>query len=402
MTDPAPATETHAPPNAATGLTSEEAARRLARYGENAIREQHVSVLAKIAGYFWGPIPWMIEVADALAAVARKWDDFAIITVMLLINAGVGFFEEHKADNAIAALKQRLAPTARVLRDGKWQEIAARLLVPGDTVLLKLGNIVPADVKLTEGSYLSVDQSALTGESLPVDKKQGEDAYSGSIVRQGEMKGTVTATGMATFFGKTARLVETAEQRSHFQRAVLRIGNFLILTTIGLVALILVVALFRNAPLLETLLFALILTVAAIPVALPAVLSVTMAVGASKLAHMKAIVSRLVSIEEMAGMDVLCADKTGTLTKNELTPGRAGAGCGEGRRRAADRRRADLRARGPRCHRHGGAQGAARRHEPRRLQGRQVRSVRSGAQAGRGHGPAGTAASSRSPRARPR
>ena len=236
----------------------------------------------------------MIEIAAVLSGVTRRWDDLAIIIAMLLINAGVGFFQEYKADTAIAALRQRLAPVARVLRDGKWQDFAARLLVPGDVVLVKLGNIVPADLELRDGDYLSVDQSALTGESLPVDKKIGDTAYSGSIVRQGEMRGLVTATGMKTYFGKTAQLVETAVQRSHFQQAVLRIGNFLILITLALVALILLVALFRGNSLINTLLFALILTVAAIPVALPAVLSVTMAVGASRLAGMKAIVSRLV------------------------------------------------------------------------------------------------------------
>jgi H+-transporting ATPase len=303
------------------GLTSEEAQRLLAQYGENAIEEKKVSVLRKLLTYFWGPIPWMIEVAAVLSGVTGRWDDLAIIIVMLLINAGVGFYEEYNAGNAIDALKERLAPMARVLRDGKWQDLAARLLVPGDVVLVKLGNIVPADIELREGDYLSVDQSALTGESLPVDMKAGDTAYSGSVVRQGEMRAVVTATGMKTYFGETAQLVETAEQRSHFQQAVLRIGNFLILVTLGLVALILFVALFREHHLINTLVFVLILTVAAIPVALPAVLSVTMAVGASRLAAMKAIVSRLVSIEEMAGMDLLCSDKTGTLTKNELTLG---------------------------------------------------------------------------------
>jgi len=306
-----------------TGLTSDEARSRLAQYGENAIREERISPWRKFLGYFWGPIPWMIEVAAVLSGVTRRWDDLAIIIAMLLINAGVGFFQEYKADTAIAALRQRLAPVARVLRDGRWRDLAARLLVPGDVVLVKLGNIIPADLELRDGDYLSVDQSALTGESLPVDRKVGDAVYSGSIVRQGEMRGVVTATGMKTYFGKTAQLVETAVERSHFQRAVLRIGNFLILVTLGLVALILLVALFRGNGLISTLVFALILTVAAIPVALPAVLSVTMAVGAARLATMKAIVSRLVSIEEMAGMDLLCCDKTGTLTKNELTLGEA-------------------------------------------------------------------------------
>jgi len=303
------------------GLSAAEAAARLEKYGPNAIEERHVSPLLKFLMYFWGPIPWMIEIAAVLSAAVQRWEDFAIIFAMLMINAIVGFWQEFKADNAIAALKQTLALKARVLRDGAWASIAAKELVPGDVVSLRLGNIIPADATLVEGDYLSVDQSALTGESLPVDKKVGELVYSSSIARMGEMTAVVTATGSETYFGRTAKLVETAGRRSHFQEAVLKIGNFLILSTVGLVAMILLVALFRGDPLVQTVLFALILTVAAIPVALPAVLSVTMAVGAVKLAHMKAIVSRLVSIEEMAGMDVLCCDKTGTLTKNQLVVG---------------------------------------------------------------------------------
>jgi H+-transporting ATPase len=307
--------------DATRGLTAGEAARRLKEYGENALREVHLSPVRKLLSYFWGPIPWMIEVAALLSAAVRHWADLAIILVMLLVNAGVGFWQEFKADTAITALKRRLALRARVLRDGAWQEIPARTLVPGDIVQVKLGNIVPADLRLLDGEGLSVDQSALTGESLPVEKQVGDDAYSGSVAKRGEMTAVVTATGMGTYFGKTAQLVESAGTVSHFQRAVLRIGNFLIITTLVLVALILLVALFRHDPLVETLQFALILTVAAIPVALPAVLSVTMAVGAERLARMQAIVSRLVAIEELAGADVLCSDKTGTLTKNELTVG---------------------------------------------------------------------------------
>ncbi len=305
----------------ATGLTTAEAQARLAECGENAIQEQRISPWRRFMAFFWGPIPWMIEIAAILSAAAGRWEDFTVIASLLLINAGVGFWEEFKADNAIEALKQRLAPVARVRRDGEWRDIPARELVPDDVVFLRLGAIVPADVKLTAGDYLSIDQSALTGESLPVDKKGGDSAYSGSVVRQGEMQGVVTATGMHTYFGRTAQLVETAQTRSHFQQAVLRIGNFLILTTLGLVAVVLLVALFRGDPFIDTLLFALILTVAAIPVALPAVMSVTLAVGAATLARLQAIVSRLVAIEEMAGMDILCSDKTGTLTRNELTLG---------------------------------------------------------------------------------
>ncbi|HUX80433.1 MAG TPA: HAD-IC family P-type ATPase, partial [Alphaproteobacteria bacterium] len=307
--------------NLSTGLTDIEAASRLEKYGENALPEKHKNPFLKLLAYFWGPIPWMIEAAAVLSGIMQHWWDLAIIATLLLVNAGVGFWEEHKADNAIELLKAKLALTARVLRGGKWRDIPARELVPGDLVFLRLGNIIPADMTLKSGDYLSVDQSQLTGESLPVDKKISDTAYSGSIVRLGQMQGIVTATGGNTYFGITAKLVETAGVVSHFQRAVLKIGNFLIFVTIALVALILMAALFRHTPFLETLQFSLILTVAAIPVALPAVLSVTMAVGAEKLAKMKAIVSRLVSIEELAGMDVLCADKTGTLTQNKLTVG---------------------------------------------------------------------------------
>jgi H+-transporting ATPase len=303
------------------GLSTDEAHRRLTEHGENAIREDRVSPLRRLLRFFWGPIPWMIEIAAVLSASVQHWEDFSIISLMLVLNAGVGFWEEFKADNAIQALKGRLAPMARVLRDGRWVDLPSKDLVPGDVVFLRLGNIVPADATLEDGSFLSLDESALTGESLPVDKKSGDTAYSGAVVRQGEMRAVVTATGMNTFFGKTAKLVQQADATSHFQQAVLKIGNFLILTTLALVALILVVALFRGDPWTDTLLFALILTVAAIPVALPAVLSVTLAVGASTLARMQAIVSRLVSIEELAGMDILCSDKTGTLTKNEITLG---------------------------------------------------------------------------------
>lgn len=263
----------------------------------------------------------MIEIAAILSAAVHHWEDFIIISVLLLLNAAVGFWQEYKADNAIELLKQRLAPKARVLRDGMWNEIESRELVPGDIVRVRLGVIIPADIKLFEGDYLLADESALTGESLPVEKHVSDIAFSGSIARQGEMNGLVFAAGMETFFGRTAKLVEEAQTRSHFQKAVVKIGDYLIVLALALVALIFLVALFRHESLVETLQFALILTVAAIPAALPAVLSVTMAVGAMALAKKEAIVSKLVAIEEMAGMDILCSDKTGTITQNKITVG---------------------------------------------------------------------------------
>jgi H+-transporting ATPase len=303
------------------GLSSSQADQRLQEYGYNEITEKKISPLLKLFGYFWGPIPWMIEAAAILSAVVHHWEDFWIILVLLLLNAVVGFWQEHKADNAIELLKQRLAPKARALRDGKWTDLPARNLVPGDIVRVRLGAIIPADIKLFEGDYLLTDESALTGESLPVEKHLGDVSYSGSIARQGEMNGLVVTTGMNTFFGKTAKLVEEAQKRSHFQKAVIKIGDYLIALALALVTLIFLVALFRHESMMETLQFALILTVAAIPAALPAVLSVTMAVGAIALAKKEAIVSKLVAIEEMAGMDVLCSDKTGTITENKITVG---------------------------------------------------------------------------------
>ena len=303
------------------GLTEAEAQKRLAQYGPNEIPEKKTNEILKFLSYFWGPIPWMIEAAVILSAAARHWPDFGIILVLLLANAVVGFWEEHEAGNAIAALKATLAIKARVKRDGKWVNPAARELVPGDAIRLRLGDIVPADARLLDGDEISVDQSALTGESLPASRISGDAVFSGSIVRRGEIGALVYATGGQTYFGKTAELVETAVTVSHFQKAVLKIGNYLIMLAAAMVAVIIGLGLYRGNPILTTLQFALVLTVAAIPVAMPTVLSVTMAVGARLLAKKQAIVSKLVAIEELAGVDVLCADKTGTLTQNKLTLG---------------------------------------------------------------------------------
>ncbi len=303
------------------GLTEAEAAKRLTQYGSNEIEEKKTNLFLKFLSYFWGPIPWMIEIAVILSGVVRHWPDFFIILLLLLANAVVGFWEEHKAAGAIAALKAQLAVKARVKRDGKWSTPAARELVPGDVIRLRSGDIVPADARLLDGDPVEVDQSALTGESLPVTRKSGEAVFSGSIVRQGEIEAFVYGTGMNTYFGKTAQLVQEAHTVSHFQKAVLKIGNYLIILAGVLVAGIITVAIFRGDPILTTLQFALVLTVASIPVAMPTVLSVTMAVGARLLAKKQAIVSRLVAIEELAGVDILCADKTGTLTQNKLTLG---------------------------------------------------------------------------------
>jgi H+-transporting ATPase len=310
------------------GLTDVEVKKRLAQYGPNEIAEKKTNLLLKFLSYFWGPIPWMIEAAVILSGVVRHWPDFVIILILLFANAVIGFWEERQAGNAIDALKKRLAIVSKAKRDGKWINLPARDLVPGDVIRLRLGDIIPADARLLAGDEVAVDQSALTGESLPATHKPGDAVFSGSIMRRGEIDALVYATGTHTYFGKTAQLVEQAQTTSHFQRAVMKIGKYLIILAVALVAVIVTVAVIRGDPLLHAkppadpiLLFALVLTVAAIPVAMPTVLSVTMAVGARLLAKKQAIVSRLVAIEELAGVDVLCSDKTGTLTQNKLALG---------------------------------------------------------------------------------
>ena len=220
------------------GLSQAEAQKRLTQYGPNEIEEKKTNPFLKFLTYFWGPIPWMIEAAVILSGVVRHWPDFFIILLLLVSNAVVGFWEEHQAGNAIAALKAKLAIKAKVKRDGKWITPAARELVPGDVIRVRLGDIVPADARLLAGDPVEVDQSALTGESLPATRKPGEAVFSGSIIRQGEIDAMVYATGANTYFGKTAQLVQEAHTVSHFQRAVLKIGDYLIILAVALVAVI--------------------------------------------------------------------------------------------------------------------------------------------------------------------
>ncbi len=303
------------------GLSAEEATRRLEQFGPNTLEEKKENLLLKFLSYFWGPIPWMIEVAAILSGVLGEWQDFVIILVMLIFNAGVGFWQEFQAANAVEALKDQLALSSRCLRNSAWQTVPAAELVPGDVIRLRGGDIVPADVKLFQSGYLSIDQSALTGESLPVDRAENDVAYSGTIVKQGEMLALVVATGNRTKFAKTAQLVEKAGAVSHFQKAIMQISNYLIFISLGLATVLVVAQLIRGDSFLTVFQFVLILVVAAIPVAMPAVLSVTMALGAKALSDKKAILTKLQSIEEVAGIDILCSDKTGTLTQNKLTLG---------------------------------------------------------------------------------
>ncbi|KAJ2965000.1 hypothetical protein NQZ79_g7 [Umbelopsis isabellina] len=314
------------------GLSASEYEERLARFGKNELPEKKKNPLWKFLGYFTGPISYLIEIACIIAGVVGDWIDFGIILALLFINAFIGFFEEAKAESALDALRQTLALKTRAWRDGKLVEIDVVELVPGDVIVLRLGDIVPADARLlgigvtgeaTEGD-LQIDQSALTGESLPVSKKKGNTVYSSSIVKQGQQLAVVTKTGADTFIGRAANLIAITADEGHFQKIISKIGNVLIWSTVVLVVIVLIYQLvkFRGTPdgnwkvVLEN---CLVLTVAAIPVGLPTVMSVTMAIGAKQLAAKKVIVKRLTAVEELASVSVLCSDKTGTLTLNELT-----------------------------------------------------------------------------------
>lgn len=301
------------------GLSSSEASQRLSQYGRNAIEEKGESRLHMLFKTFWGPIPWMIEAAALLSLIIEHWSDFFIIMALLVVNSIIEFVQKGKAQNALDALKASMALKARAKRDGDWKDVDASELVPGDIVEIENGNVTPADMVAIEGNYASIDQAALTGESLPVSKSVGDGIYSGSVVKQGTMICLVTATGKNTFFGKTASLVASAGNISHFQKTVVNIGKFLIIGALVLSLFIIAKALYMNTNPLDIVEMVMVLLVASIPAAMPAVLSVTMALGALALSKKKAIVSRLQAIEELAAVDILCSDKTGTLTKNELS-----------------------------------------------------------------------------------
>jgi len=305
-----------------TGLSEEDVKERIEKYGYNEINEKEETWYHRLFKKFWGPIPWMIEIAAILSAIAQRWEDFSVIMVMLLVNAFVDFYQESKALSAIAVLKKKLARKALVLREGEWKSIDAKEVVPDDIIKIKIGDVVSADCTLLGGGdFLQVDQSALTGESLPVNKQAGETLYANAIVKQGEMIAKVTATALNTYFGRTVGLIAKAEKEEsgHFQKMVIKVGDFLIFMTIFLIAIIIWHGVSKGEPLLDLLIFALILTISAIPVAMPAVLTVTMALGARVLASKEAIVTKLSAIEEAAGMDILCSDKTGTLTQNKMS-----------------------------------------------------------------------------------
>lgn len=309
------------------GLTTSEAKNRLDSDGYNEIAEKKVSPLLKFLSYFWNPFSWMIEAAVIFSAIVGDWVDFVIIAILLVANGLIGYFEEKTAGDAVAALKAQLALNADAKRDGKFVSVPARELVPGDVIRIKIGDVLPADARLLPGDPVKIDQAALTGESLPVDRSSGEQVYSGSVVKKGQAEAIVNGTGSNTFFGRTAKLVASTENVSHFQKSVLKIGDFLIVIALILIAIIVVYRLYngivekQGLELIRLLKFCLVLTIASVPVALPTVLSVSMSVGAKALADKNAVVTRLAAIEELAGMNMLCSDKTGTLTLNQLSLG---------------------------------------------------------------------------------
>ncbi|KAI5055730.1 hypothetical protein GOP47_0029251 [Adiantum capillus-veneris] len=310
-----------------SGLTSEEVEERLNIFGHNKLEEKTENKFLKFLGFMWNPLSWVMEAAAIMAIALANgdnrppdWQDFIGIITLLLINSTISFIEENNAGNAAAALMARLAPRAKVLRNGQWAEEDASVLVPGDIVSIKLGDIIPADARLLEGDPLKIDQSALTGESLPVTKNPGDGIYSGSTCKQGEIEAVVIATGVHTFFGKAAHLVDTTNQTGHFQKVLTAIGNFCICSiAIGMVVEILVMYPIQHRTYRQGIDNLLVLLIGGIPIAMPTVLSVTMAIGSHRLSQQGAITKRMTAIEEMAGMDVLCSDKTGTLTLNKLT-----------------------------------------------------------------------------------
>lgn len=304
--------------NLRSGLTSASAADRLKRFGPNEVPEKKTHPLLLVAKKFWGLTAWMLELIIVLSLVLRKYPDAAIVALLLVTNAIVSLLEERKAAGVVEALKKGLRINARALRNGVWTTVPARELVPGDVVRLRAGDVGPADVELAAGA-LAADQSALTGESLAVEKGPGEIVFSGSVITRGEATGIVLRTGAGTKFGKTVELIQVARPKLHMEEVVTKLVQRLLVIIGGLLALTVAVSIVRDMAILEILPLMLVLLLSAIPVALPVMYTVSMAVGARELARRSVLVTRLSATEDAATMDVLCVDKTGTLTLNELS-----------------------------------------------------------------------------------
>ena len=304
--------------SAPIGLTSGEASKRLRDFGPNAVPERRPHPLVTFLRKLSGPVPWMLEAALGLEVALDRRAEAAILTGLLLLNAGVSFSHERRAQGALDLLRTKLRVFARVQRDGTWTSITADALVPGDAVHVRMGDFVPADLHVTDGEIL-LDQSTLTGESAPVEVRGGGTAPAGSVVRRGEATGEVTATGVRTAFGKTVSLVQEAHGTSHLQSLILTMVKAFVALDGVLAAMVLAIALGKGEPIVEVAPFVLMLLIASVPVALPAMFTLATAVGAAELAGQNVLVTRLAALEEVAALDVLCSDKTGTLTQNRLT-----------------------------------------------------------------------------------
>ena len=303
--------------NPETGLTRAEVDSRRKENGYNEVAEQKGHPLRRFLRKFWGISAWMLELIMVLSAVLGKFSDFAVVGALLMINAVLSFMQERRAAGVVQALRRRLQVSARVRRDSNWQVIPARELVPGDIVRVRPGDIIPADVKLLTGA-LSVDQSALTGESKDADKACGDVLSAGSVVRRGEGNGVVMLTGAKTYFGRTTELVQEARPKLHIEAVVAKVVRWLFVIVGVLLCVVVVLSLIRGAPFIEMIPLMLVLLMSAVPVALPVMFTVSMAVGSGELAKRGVLVTRLSAVEDAATMDVLCVDKTGTITMNQL------------------------------------------------------------------------------------
>ena len=300
------------------GLTSEEAEKLIKQYGLNAIKEQKKSSLIIFLSKFWGPVSWMLEFTFIIELILGKYVEAYIIIGLILFNAIIAFTQEHKANKALELLKQQLKIITRVLRDGKWIKLSAEELVPGDIIHIRMGDLVPADTEITSGDVM-VDQSALTGESQPVDRNPGGTVYSGSVIKRGEATCKVIATGASSYFGKTAELIKSAKIKGHLEELIMKIVKYFIMIDGILVAAIFIYAFIYKLNFGEILPFALILLVASIPVALPVTFTLATALASLELSKKGILVTHLSAIEDIASMEELCTDKTGTLTTNILT-----------------------------------------------------------------------------------
>ena len=300
------------------GLTSEEARKRIGEYGYNEVSEKRGSPLMGFAKKFWGITPWMLEITVALEWVLGKYFEMYVVIGLLIFNAVLGFIQEERANSALELLKDKLRINARVKRDGKWTVVPARELVPGDLIRLRAGDFVPADVKVAEGN-VEVDQSALTGESQMVEKKVDEVLYGGATVRRGEITGAISATGTKTYFGRTVELVQVAKPKLHMEEVTSKVVRWLVIIVSSFLSVALAFTALKGLDLIGVLPLAVILMVSAIPVALPTMFTISMALGSLDLMKKGILITRLSAIEDAATMNIVCADKTGTITMNKLS-----------------------------------------------------------------------------------